>query len=153
MLLVAAALAASAAVSLFFVRPARVDGASMAGTLNAGDVILLEQCSYRRGEPQRGDIVAFFKKDVTGGLLIKRIVGLPGETVEIAEGVLYVNGSALPGYSGFLEDMPACRIARDCYFVIGDNFKESVDSRAWREPFVRREDIRGRYWRRIVSFG
>lgn len=153
LLLVAAALAAAAAVSLLFVRPARVDGASMVGTLNDGDIILLEQCSYRGGELQRGDIVAFLKKDVTDGLIIKRIVALPGEAVEISGGMLYINGSPLPGYAGFSEDMPACRVEESSYFVLGDNLAESVDSRFWQQPFVRREEIRGRYWCRIASFG
>ena len=136
MLLVAAALAAAAAVSLLFVRPARVDGSSMAGTLNDGDIILLEQCSYRGGEPQRGDIIAFCKKDVAPGLIIKRIAALPGEMVEISDGVLYIDGSVLPSY-----------------FVLGDNLAESVDSRAWPQPFVHKNEIRGRYWCRIASFG
>lgn len=153
LLAVAAALLAAAVVSIFLVRPARVDGASMAGTLNAGDVILLEQCSYRRQEPQRGDIIAFWKKDVTEGLIIKRIAALPGEKVEISGGTLYVNGTALPGYTGFLADMPACRVEENSYFVLGDNFAESVDSRFWQQPFVRREEIRGRYWFRLAAFG
>lgn len=153
LLLVAAALAAAAAVSLFFVRPARVDGASMAGTLNDGDIILLEQCSYRGGEPQRGDIIAFCKKDVAPGLIIKRIAALPGEIVEISDGLLYIDGSVLPEYSGFLADMPACRVEENSYFVLGDNLAESVDSRAWPQPFVHKNEIRGRYWCRIASFG
>ncbi len=153
LLLVAAALIAAAVVSLFFIRVARVDGASMDDTLNAGDIILLEQCSYRKEEPQRGDIIAFCKKDVARTLIIKRIAALPGETVEILHGTLYINGISFPEYSGFPEDMPPCRVEENSYFVLGDNIAQSVDSRAWEQPFVRREEIRGRYWLRIGSFG
>lgn len=126
---------------LFFSRvvvtAVEVKGASMAQTLRAGDLFMLNRFAYLTREPKRGELVVL-KDPETGDLIVKRIIGLPCETVVMQNEAVYVNGrriyepyasrSARADHSPFGK---ATVIPRDGYFVLGDNRTRSVDSRAF----------------------
>ena len=111
----------------------RVDGFSMKPTLQDGEYILVNKLAYKLGEPQRGDIVVFVFPVDPSEDLIKRVIGLPGDTISVQNGVLSVNGkpvdepyiSAPPAYNG---EWP---VAEDQLFVLGDNRNDSRDSHQW----------------------
>jgi signal peptidase I len=111
----------------------RVDGFSMNPTLQDGEYVLVSRVTYKLGDPQHGDIIVFEHPNQPQEDLIKRIVGLPGDTVEVTGMMVYVNGQALdepyinaaPLYSGKWE------VPEGYLFVLGDNRNESSDSHAW----------------------
>lgn len=111
----------------------RVDGYSMNPTLQDGEYVLVSRVTYKLGEPQHGDIIVFEHPNQPQEDLIKRIVGIPGDTVEVTGMMVYVNGQALdepyinaaPMYSGRWE------VPEGYLFVLGDNRNESSDSHAW----------------------
>jgi signal peptidase I len=126
------------AVVLFFAINAvsarvRVDGFSMVPTLQDGEYVLVNRLAYRNSLPERGDIIVFSSPQTTDLDLIKRVIGLPGDTVEISGGVVQVNKqildepyiAAAPVYNGEWE-VPAGKL-----FVLGDNRNDSSDSHAW----------------------
>lgn len=133
-------------VYLFLMQPHQVSGHSMDPNLNNSDYLLTDKISYRFNKPQRGDIVVFHAPDAancvqgTGCDYIKRIIGLPNETVEVKDNAIYINGSLLeesylpagtlthPG--DFTRDR-AVTMGPDEYFVVGDNRGQSSDSRVW----------------------
>ena len=107
-----------------------VDGSSMAPTLHNGDSVVVDKLSYRFGEPERFDIVVFryLPKDET--YYIKRIIGLPGETVQIIDGYVYINGEKLDSdIYGSAVILEPGRAKEYEYFVLGDNRNGSADSR------------------------
>lgn len=136
---------------LFFSRlvvtAVEVKGTSMSPTLTAGDRFLLNRFAYLHREPQRGELVVL-KDPETGDLIVKRIVGLPCETVLMQNDIPYVNGHRLyePYTRGTLRTnhipfSKATVVARGHYYVLGDNRSRSIDSRAF--GAVAREDILG----------
>ncbi len=111
----------------------RVDGASMEPTLVSGEYVIVSRLSYRFGTPQRGDIIVFhFPRDPKEEY-IKRVIGLPGDVVEVKGGTVYVNGQPLDetylkvktNYVGTWS-VPAGQL-----FVLGDNRNNSSDSHDW----------------------
>jgi signal peptidase I len=112
----------------------RVVGQSMMSTLEEDQRLIVSKLSYRLHEPQRGDIIVFYDPFDSDRNLIKRIIGLPGDLLEIRQGQVYVNGQLLaepytshPGtYS-----QPPTAIPEGQYFVMGDNRTNSSDSRSW----------------------
>jgi len=111
----------------------RVDGASMEPTLVTGEYVIVSRISYRLGSPQRNDIIVFhFPRDPKEEY-IKRVIGLPGDQIEVRNGVVYVNGQALDetylrvkmDYSG------TWMVPADQLFVLGDNRNNSSDSHDW----------------------
>lgn len=132
-----------------------VHGTSMEATLSDGDSIMTDKISYRFHEPQRFDIVSFPYNDAAHPYLIKRIIGLPGETVQIQEGKIYINGEQLQEsygleiiQSGGLAESPIT-LGADEYFVMGDNRNDSIDSRFAEVGNVKRDAITGRAWLQI----
>ena len=133
----------------------RVDGRSMMNTLHDGDNLIVEKLSYRFSDPKRFDIIVFpptGKKEY----YIKRIIGLPGETVQIDEnGNIYINGELLEENYGAETIQNPGRAANpitlgdDEYFVMGDNRNNSKDSRSEEVGNVKRSQIIGRAWLRI----
>src|SRR5439155_15935936 len=120
----------------FLVQPFVVEGRSMQPRLEDGDRILVEKVSAVVGSFQRGDIVVFRSPLDRGRRLVKRIVGLPGETVEIRSGSVRVNGRDLEedylgGRSGGREECGPVRLGANDYFVLGDHRSDSEDSRTW----------------------
>ena len=136
---------------LFFSRlvvsAVEVKGASMSPTLTAGDHFLLNRFAYLHRDPLRGELVVL-KDPETGDLIVKRIVGLPCETVVMQNEAAYVNGrrmiepyASVPIQGGRARLGKATVVPRDHYFVLGDNRTRSVDSRVFGPVF--REDILG----------
>jgi len=138
-----------------------VDGSSMEPTLTNGDNLIVDKLSYRFRDPERFDIIVFPYKHKAKTYYIKRIIGLPGETVQIDEqGNIYINGEILSESYG-REIIKAENIGlaaepivlgEDEYFVMGDNRNNSTDSRYPQVGNIKREDIIGRAWVRIWPF-
>ncbi len=124
-----------------------VDGTSMEPNLMDADRLLVSKVSYAFGEPQRGDIIVFPSPYEDGREFIKRIIGMPGETVQIVNGSVRINGQ--PIEEPYLvnrdnRDYPATVIPAGQYFVLGDNRPVSLDSRqGWT---VSRDDVHGKAW-------
>lgn len=129
-------------VRRFLVEPVHVKGSSMLPTLQSKEWLMVDHLSYILGEPQRGDVVICHYPNRYAdpwGLIrqyfVKRIVGLPGETLEIVEGVVYINGEPIEeGYldaehTRLLRNTAPVTLGDDEYFVMGDNRDNSNDSR------------------------
>ena len=138
-----------------------VDGSSMEPTLTHQDNLIVDKLSYRFGDPERFDIIVFPFQYAENVYYIKRIIGLPGETVLIdVSGNIYINGELLKESYG-KEIIEAENVGdvtypivlgEDEYFVLGDNRNNSSDSRAEVVGNVHRDDIIGRAWLRIWPF-
>ena len=132
-----------------------VIGDSMQTTLSDGDNLITDKITYRFRDPKRFDIVVFTFKENTSKLLIKRIIGMPGETVQIKNGKVYINGYELLENYGIavmndagLASEPIL-LGEDEYFVLGDNRNNSQDSRFSSVGNVSRSDLIGRAWVRL----
>ena len=123
-----------------------IDGSSMEPNLHHDERVIVDKVTYLFGQPQRGDVVVFALENQPKDY-IKRVIGLPGETIEISNGVVYVDGRpleepyALPAPG---DTRPAVQLAADEYFVMGDNRGNSQDSRSFGP--IGRDDIVGRAW-------
>ena len=150
-------------VYLFLLQPHQVNGQSMVPNFQSGEYVLTDKISYRLGTPQRGDVVVFHAPkeancpEGTGCDFIKRIMGLPGETVEIKENGIWVNGQKLnepyipvdfETLAGQYTKGKVIILGPSEYFVCGDNRPYSSDSRAWGP--ITQDEIVGRaffrYW-------
>jgi signal peptidase I len=112
----------------------RVESVSMQPTLFAGNFVVVNKLAYQFGEPNRGDIVVFeYPPDPKQDPYIKRVIGLPGEQVQIADGKVKINGVQI--YEPYLaSDTPQggeWKVPDESLFVMGDNRKNSSDSRSW----------------------
>jgi len=111
----------------------RVDGFSMVPTLQDGEYVLVNRLAYRNSLPTRGDIIVFVSPQAPNLDLIKRVIGLPGDTVRIFDGKVQINGETLqepyiaaaPVYNG------EWQVPEGNLFVLGDNRNDSSDSHAW----------------------
>lgn len=133
-----------------------VSGQSMENTLQDKNHLILEKVSYRFGDPKRFDIIVFTPyKNNKSLYYIKRIIGLPGETVEIKGSDIYINGKVLKEHYGKEPILDggtaknAITLGKDEYFVLGDNRNNSKDSRFEEVGLVKRSAIKGRTWIRI----
>jgi signal peptidase I len=129
----------------------RVQGHSMMPTLKEGEYLIINKLSYFLEDPQRGDIVVLHYPRDRNREYIKRIIGLPGDRVEVGNGQVKVNGVVLN--EPYINGMPAYQeqtwvVPEDSFFVLGDNRNNSSDSRNW--SFLPRSDIVGKasviYW-------
>lgn len=128
-----------APIRIFVAQPFIVSGASMQPTFDSKQYLIVDQLSYRFDEPERGEVIIFKYPKDPSVFFIKRIIGLPNETVEMESGKLTIKNDALPG--GFLVEEPYIKeisldtftvtLADDEYFVLGDNRLHSSDSRVW----------------------
>lgn len=156
--LVIVAIAIATVVRLFIAEPRFIPSNSMDPTLHIGDRLLIEKVSYRFHEPQHGDIVVFepppqlqavgYRRDQA---FIKRVIGLPGDTVRVFQGQVYRNQQPLdepyiltsPGY-----EMQSVTVPDNALFVMGDNRNDSNDSHIW--GFLPVENVIGhatlRFW-------
>lgn len=142
-------------IDTFVIVNAQIPSGSMENTIMTGDRVFGNRLAYKFSDPKRFDIIIFKYPDDESQLFIKRIIGLPGETVEIHDGNIYINGSDSP-----LEDVDIKEpmegsfgpytVPEGCYFVMGDNRNNSRDSRYWENTFVSEDEILGkavfRYW-------
>lgn len=131
----------------------RVTGSSMEPVLAADDVVLVNRLLYDVGSPERFDIVVFEREDSRKN--VKRVIGLPGETVQIQGGWVYINGERLEtreelaqvSLGGRAEN--PIQLGEDEYFLLGDNRDSSEDSRFSNIGNVKREQIIGKVWFRM----
>jgi signal peptidase I len=121
-----------------------ISGESMKPTLENGQMIFVEKVSYWLNPPKRGDVVVF--RNPQGMELVKRIIGLPGEEIEIKNGVVFIGGAGLEAkfqfYMSEAESMDTYTISENSYFLMGDNRDNSGDSRVFGE--IDRKDFIGR---------
>lgn len=124
----------------------QVRGSSMEPSLYDGQYVLVSKLSYRLGEPQRGDVIVFLPPNGAEDDYIKRIIGLPGERVEIHDGAVWINGARLeePYTSAPLPYSGSWVVGPGEYFVLGDNRPNSNDSHSW--GMLPAENIVGRAW-------
>ena len=148
----------SLGIITFIGQRTKVSGHSMETTLSDGDNLIVDKISYRFRDPERFEIIVFPFQYEEHTYYIKRIIGLPGETVQVIDGYVYINGEMLDENYG-LEVMDGPGIAaepitlgEDEYFVLGDNRNHSSDSRDPSVGVLHRDDIMGRAWIRIWPF-
>jgi signal peptidase I len=133
-------------VYLFLMQPHQVNGQSMIPNFESGDYVLTDKVSYRLGEPKRGDVVVFHAPsgancpEGTGCDFIKRVVGLPGESIEVKNSQIFVNSEPLGEVyipdefqteAGNFTRNHSVSLGSNQYFVVGDNRPHSSDSRVW----------------------
>lgn len=143
-----------------FIKPTIVKGSSMYPSIKPESYLIVNKIPYLLDSPDYGDIIVFstnlFSEEPEGRYLIKRVIGLGGDTIEIHDGIVYRNGRALtedyinggitPG------DMSQVKVSADCVFVMGDNRGVSLDSREKALGEIRFEDIVGRVDLRLYPF-
>ncbi len=132
----------------------KISGQSMTPALAGEDVVLMNRLAYDLGDPGRFDVVVFSRDDHKTN--VKRVIGLPGETVQITGGVIYINGKPLEA-EGTLDYAALSGLAEnpviledDEYFLLGDNRDSSEDSRFANIGNVKRSQIMGKVWFRVL---
>ena len=151
---------------LYFIRPTIVKQTSMENTLHENDYMIMYRLAYKNHAPERGDIVIFQSSLVNEDsgkdkLLIKRVIGLPGDEIKISDGMVYINGEAYnedylkDGYTPAFE-IPAegesYTVPDGTYFCMGDNRAGSVDSRRSEVGVIPEESIKGKVVIRLFPF-
>jgi len=141
-------------VYLLIMQPHKIQGASMEPNFYENEYLLTDKLSYRFGEPQRGDVVVFKAPPQFRDEYIKRILGLPGDTIEIINNELFVNKkpveepyltqNTITSAGQFLSEDKVLTVPENSYFVLGDNRSHSLDSRSF--GFVTRDKITGKAW-------
>lgn len=123
---------------------------SMEPMLKDGDYVIVNGLAYLKHEPQRGDVIIFRHDGVANEeTIIKRVIGLPGDSLVFVDGYLYINGELV--YESYLPEDTETNSSKDfdhvpegCYFVMGDNREDSRDSRHWDDPYVEKSEINGK---------
>lgn len=143
-LIIALAVVAAMLINRYVIIKAEVPTGSMEHTIEVGDCILGLQLAYTFTSPERGDVVIFPYPDNPETTYVKRVIGLPGETVEIKNGSVYINGEAIA--EPYLKEEMRGEygpyvVPEDCYFMLGDNRNSSQDSRKWANTYLKEEDI------------
>lgn len=147
-------------VDFVIIANAVVPTGSMESTIPAGSRIMGLRLYYNFKDPERGDIVIFKYPDDEKVDYLKRIIGLPGETVEIVSGKVYIDGELLD--EPYLDEDPIgdfgpYQVPEDSYFMLGDNRAVSKDSRYWTNTYVRRDKIIAKaffmYWPKLKWLG
>ena len=128
---------------------AEIPSSSMANTIQKEDLVIGNRLAYKFFEPQRGDVVIFKYPDNEKELYIKRLIGLPGDTVRIENGNVYINDSEQPLLEDYVkeaewgnyEEPLIYEVPKDSYFMLGDNRNNSKDSRAWENTYVTEDKL------------
>lgn len=137
----------------FVIANAIVPTGSMLNTIQEKDRIVASRLAYIKNDPQRYDIIIFRYPDDEEQYFVKRVIGLPGETVQIVQGVVYVtktNGETVMLDDSFVTNCKPYgnfgpfEVPADSYFVMGDNRNDSLDSRYWNNKYVHKEKIIGK---------
>lgn len=159
----ALAILAAYLIKHFLIINADVPTGSMENTIMPGDRLIGNRLAYLKEDPKRGDVVIFRFPDNEEELYVKRIIGLPGETVTINDAKIYIDGSQTPLEEHYLKDEWTVstgpfvfEVPEDSYLVMGDNRNDSWDARYWVNTYVSREKVQGKavliYWP-FVDFG
>lgn len=130
---------------------ATVPTGSMENTIEKGDDLFGFRLAYLFSEPKRGDIIIFYFPDDESQKYVKRIIGLPGETVTVTDGQIYIDGAQEPLQEEYLKEEWVratgpfeFQVPKDGYLVMGDNRNDSWDSRYWENTYVSRDQIIGK---------
>lgn len=159
----ALAIGAAFLIKNYLIINADVPTGSMENTIMPGDRLIGNRLAYIKDGPERGDVVVFKYPDDEKETYVKRVIGLPGETVEIRDAKIYINGSEEPLEEDYLkEDWTVAtgpytfEVPEGHYLVMGDNRNDSWDARYWTNTYVARDKILGKavftYWP-IRDFG
>jgi len=125
----------------------RVVGDSMVPLLKEQNWIVTNNLAYGNSGPVYNDIILFRKEDLDNEIIVKRILGVPTDEIEIKSGKLVINGEPLLDNFTKIDknhNMNKITVPENCYFVVGDNHYESIDSRHWDNPFVMEDEIIGK---------
>ena len=134
-------------LNTFIIANSEVPSGSMENTIMTGDRVIGSRLSYRFEDPKRGDIAIFRFPDNEKIYYVKRIIGLPGETVDIVDGKVYINGSDEPLDEPYIREpmIPEApmhfEVPENSYVMMGDNRNYSMDARRWENTYVKREKI------------
>lgn len=154
-IMIAVVIAVVVVINQVFLINARIPSSSMEDTIMVNDRVFGNRLAYTKEDPKRFDIIIFRYPDDESTFFIKRIIGLPGDKVEIRDGKVYINDSEKPLDDSFCPEKPVgdfgpYKVPKNCYFVMGDNRNNSNDSRFWVHTYVKRDEILGkavlRYW-------
>ncbi|KIR02344.1 Signal peptidase I [Lachnospiraceae bacterium TWA4] len=126
---------------------AKIPTGSMESTVMTGDRIIANRLAYKFEDPKRGDIVIFMPPDEVDIPYLKRVIGLPGETIECKDNQVYINGTPLK--EDYLkedtqEDFGPYTIPADSYFMMGDNRNDSLDARYWENKYITKDAMLGK---------
>lgn len=141
------ALVLSYGLNHYVVANALVPTGSMEATIEPNDRIFINRLAYISHSPQRGDIISFAYPDNEEENYLKRVIALPGETIEGKDGEIYIDGTLLEEdyiKEKSYEDFGPYTVPENCYFCMGDNRNNSWDSRYWQHKFVSKDKIVGR---------
>lgn len=143
-------------LNTFIIANSRVPSGSMENTIMTNDRVIGSRLSYRFSTPERGDIAIFRFPDDESVYYVKRVIGLPGDTIDIIDGAVYLNGSDTPLEEPYLrqkmdpEEPMHFEVPEDSYFMMGDNRNYSYDARYWTNTYVKRDKLVAkvlfRYW-------
>ncbi len=127
---------------------ASVPSSSMESTISPGNRLVALRWSYLFSEPKRFDIVVFKYPDDESTLFVKRVIGLPGETVRVEDGTVFVNDKPIDD-AKYIKEPPTTNsgpyvVPENSYFMMGDNRNNSLDSRYWQNKYVKKEKILGK---------
>ncbi len=130
---------------------ANIPSGSMENTIHPGDRVIGSMLAYLGADPQREDIIIFHFPDDESQIFIKRIIGLPGEEIQIVDGQVFIDGAQTPLTETYLKEVPQgsfgpYEVPEESYFVMGDNRNNSHDSRFWENHFVSRDEIMAKAW-------
>ena len=144
-------IATAAVIAIFLnsciIANSRVPSASMETTIMTHDRVIGSRLTYKFEDPERGDIAIFRFPDDESIYYVKRIIGLPGDTIDIQDGHVYLNGSTEPLDEPYLREpmIPEApmhfEVPEGCYFMMGDNRNASSDARRWEHTYVKKEKI------------
>lgn len=144
------AMAIATVLNAYVILNATVPTGSMMDTIMKKDRMVGNRLAYLNSDPKRGDIIIFKAPDKPEELYVKRVIGLPGETVKITDGKIYINDSETPLNEDYIYDehgnpwtdtWPVYNVPEDSYFVLGDNRNNSHDARYWNNTYVKRDAI------------
>lgn len=151
-LVLASAFILAYVITNYVIVKAEVPTGSMENTIMTGDRIVGNRMAYTFSKPKRGDIIIFAYPDDETQNYVKRIIGLPGETVDIIDGKIYIDGSSEPMDEFYLkedvrdDDDYHFEVPEESYLVLGDNRNWSRDARAWTNTYVSKKKIIGKVW-------
>ena len=157
---IAAALLLAYGVSRAFFTSVTLQENSMAPTIEAGDTVLINRLAFRTRKIRRGELIAYRNGDkLDSSIHVKRVIGLPGETVTIRDGLIQINGTTymeaqeFPSINNAGMAGSGVTLGSNVYFVLGDNRNNSEDSRYADVGNIRSKDVVGRIWYRSAPAG